>query len=166
MPGLDPAYYHGVSRTHPTIHYPLLAMLVVTPKIQIPLREFEFTYSRSSGPGGQNVNKLNTKALLRWPVLKSLSLPEPVRRRLAAKYPRRITSQGDLLITSQRFRDAGRNTADCLEKLRRMLLEAAEPPRPRKPTRPTRSSVRRRLENKRQRSNKKEQRRGDFRDRM
>jgi len=141
-------------------------MLVVTPKIQIPLREFEFSYCRSGGPGGQNVNKLNTKAVLRWPVAKSPSLPEAVRQRLAARYARRITSQGDLLITSQRFRDAGRNTADCLEKLRRMLLDAAEPPRTRKPTRPTRSSVRRRLEDKRQRSKKKAQRRGDFRDRM
>lgn len=141
-------------------------MLVVTPKLQIPLREFRFTYSRSSGPGGQNVNKLNTKALLRWAMLKSPSLPEAVRQRLAAKFPRRITSEGDLLITSQRFRDAGRNTADCLEKLRGMLLEVAEPVRPRKPTRPTRASVHRRIENKRRCSQKKKQRRDDLRDRM
>ena len=142
-------------------------MLVVTSKIQIPLREFEFSYCRSSGPGGQNVNKLNTKAVLRWPVAKSPSLPEAVRAAVGGQVrPGESLPRENLLITSQRFRDAGRNTADCLEKLRRMLLDAAEPPRTRKPTRPTRSSVRRRLENKRQRSKKKAQRRGDFRDRM
>jgi ribosome-associated protein len=134
-------------------------MFIVTPTLQIPLREFEFTFSRSSGPGGQNVNKVNTKALLRWPIVASPTLPEPVRRRLMAKYGRRITAEGELLLVSQRFRDAGRNAADCLEKLRQMLLEAAHPARPRKPTRPTRSSVRRRIEGKRHQADKKRQRR-------
>ncbi len=134
-------------------------MLVVTPQLKIPLREFQFSFARSSGPGGQNVNKLNTKALLRWPVINSPSLPEAVRRRLLAKARRRVTAEGDLLITSQRFRDAGRNVADCLEKLRTILAEAAVAPKPRRPTRPTRASVRRRLDQKRKQSQKKEQRR-------
>ena len=133
-------------------------MLIITPHLQIPLREFSFTFTRSGGPGGQNVNKVNTKALLRWPVETSPSLPEAVRRRLLTKYRRRITSEGDLLVTSQRFRDAGRNTADCLEKLRRMIAEVAEPERPRRPTRPTRASVRRRIECKRRHSQKKQRR--------
>jgi ribosome-associated protein len=133
-------------------------MLTITPRLQIPLHEFEFTYARSSGPGGQNVNKVNSKAQLRWRMMASPSLPEPVRQRLLAKYGRRITAEGELLIVSQRFRDAGRNTADCLEKLRQMLAEAAEPVRSRKPTRPTRGSVRRRIEQKRQHSQKKQQR--------
>jgi ribosome-associated protein len=133
-------------------------MLMVTARLKIPLREFRFTFSRSSGPGGQNVNKLNTKAQLRWPVMESPSLSEAVRRRLVAKYGRRITSDGDFLVTSQRFRDAGRNVADCLEKLRAMLAEVAVAPKRRKPTRPTRSSVRRRLENKRKKSQRKQQR--------
>jgi len=134
-------------------------MLVVTPRLKIPLREFRFTFARSSGPGGQNVNKLNTKATLRWPVLRSGSLPEPVRKRFLARYRRRVTAEGDLLITSQRFRDAGRNVADCLEKLRQMLAEVAVAPKVRKATRPTRASVRRRLEDKRKRSRKKQSRR-------
>ena len=134
-------------------------MLIINPKLKIPLREFRFTFSRSSGPGGQNVNKLNTKALLRWSVAGSPNLPEAVRKRLLAKYRRRITSEGDLLITSQRFRDAGRNVADCLEKLRTMLEEVATAPRRRRPTKPTRASVRRRLEQKRKQSEKKRQRR-------
>ncbi len=134
-------------------------MLVVNPRLQIPLREFRFTFARSSGPGGQNVNKLNSKALLRWSVVRSPSLPEAVRKRLLVRYHRRITSQGDLLITSQRFRDAGRNVADCLEKLRKMLEEVAVAPRVRRATKPTRASVRRRLDQKRKHSQKKQRRR-------
>jgi ribosome-associated protein len=131
-------------------------MLRITPQLQIPLREFKFTFARSGGPGGQNVNKVSSKALLRWPVMTSPSVPEPVRARLLAKCRRQITTEGDLLIQSQRFRDAGRNAADCLEKLRAMLAVAAEPVRPRKATRPTRGSVRRRLDAKRRHAQKKQ----------
>ena len=131
-------------------------MLVINSRLKIPLREFRFSFARSSGPGGQNVNKVNTKATLRWAVLKSRSLPEPVRRRLLAKHPRRVTNEGDLLITSQRFRDAGRNVADCLEKLRNLLEDVAVAPAGRVPTKPTRASVRRRLDRKRKHSRKKE----------
>jgi ribosome-associated protein len=134
-------------------------MLIVAPELKIPLREFVFTFSRSGGPGGQNVNKVNTKALLRWRVADSLALPEAVRRRLVSQQRRRITAEGELLVVSQRFRDAGRNAADCLEKLRQMIAEAACPPRPRKPTRPTKASVRRRIEDKRRKAMKKRGRR-------
>jgi len=134
-------------------------MLVINSRLKIPLREFQFTFARSSGPGGQNVNKVNTKATLRWAVATSPSLPEDVRRRLMARCRRRISSAGDLLITSQRFRDAGRNVADCLEKLRELAREAAQAPKRRKATRPTRGSVRRRLEQKQKQSQKKRLRR-------
>jgi ribosome-associated protein len=134
-------------------------MLVVNARLKVPLREFRFTFARSSGPGGQNVNKLNTKATLRWPLRASPSVSEAIKRRFLAKFGRRVTAQGDLVISSQRFRDAGRNVADCLEKLRRMLSEVAAPPRTRKPTKPTRSSVYKRLDKKRRHSDKKKRRR-------
>ncbi|MGA2031568.1 MAG: alternative ribosome rescue aminoacyl-tRNA hydrolase ArfB [Thermoguttaceae bacterium] len=133
-------------------------MLHVTPEIRIPLSELQFSFARSSGPGGQNVNKVNSKALLRWPVAESRSLPPDVRSRLLQKYASRLTSEGELLVSSQRYRDAPRNVADCLEKLRTMIAAVARPPKRRKPTRRTQGSVRRRLEQKRQRSETKRRR--------
>ena len=123
-------------------------MLIVTRQMQIPLAEFEITFTRSSGPGGQNVNKVNSKAILRWAVRGTLSLPEAVRERFLRKYAKRLTTEGELLVTSQRFRDAPRNLRDCLEKLRTMLLCVAHPPKLRRATRPTRGSVERRLQGK------------------
>ena len=133
--------------------------LVVNEHIRIPLDEFEFTFARSSGPGGQNVNKVNSKALLRWPVRATPSLPEPVRHRFLSRFGNRVTTEGDLLISSQRFRDQAKNVDDCLQRLRSMLEEAAAAPVRRKRTRPSRASVKRRLENKRRTSDKKRGRR-------
>lgn len=134
-------------------------ILIVTRRIRVPTREFEFSFVRSSGPGGQNVNKTATKAQLRWPVVDSPSLPADVKDRFLKKYRRRITTDGELLLTSQRYRDQSRNTADCLEKLRGLLAEVAAPPAPRKKTRPSRASKRRRLKQKREQSQKKQRRR-------
>jgi ribosome-associated protein len=134
-------------------------MLVIAPHLSIPLREFVITYARSGGPGGQNVNKVNSKATLRWAAATSPSLPEEVRHRLLARYSRRLTAEGELLVTSQRFRDAGRNTADCLEKLRQMLQAVAVAPKTRRPTKPSRASKRRRLEAKRRQASRKTNRR-------
>lgn len=119
---------------------------------------------RSSGPGGQNVNKVSSKALLRWPIRTSPSLPEAVRGRFLGKYGNRVTCDGDLLISSQRYRDQRRNVDDCLEKLRVMLAESAAPPVRRKRTKPSRGSVERRLEAKRQQSARKQGRRQTFQD--
>lgn len=134
-------------------------MLVVAPHIQIPPAEFEFTYARSSGPGGQNVNKVNSKAVLRWQALKSPSLPEAVRARFLAKYGSRLTGDGELLITSERYRDQPRNIDDCLEKLREILLSVAVAPKKRKKTKPSRASKERRLDSKKRDSTKKQNRR-------
>ncbi len=133
-------------------------MLVVNEKIRIRLKELRFSFARSSGAGGQNVNKVNTKATLRWEVARSQSLPEDVRARFLERYRRRITADGELMLTSQRFRDQGRNVADCLEKLRGMLAAVARPPRTRKATKPTRSSVERRLSSKHRTRLKKQRR--------
>ena len=134
-------------------------MLVVNDKISVPLRELQFTFARSSGPGGQNVNKLNTKATLRWQVDRTKSLPVDVKNRFRQKYANRITQDGSLLITSQRFRDRGRNVADCLAKLRKMILAVSDPPKPRRPTKPTFGSKQRRRKDKQAQSRKKERRR-------
>jgi ribosome-associated protein len=138
-----------------------MRLLVITPQLAIPCSELHFTYARSGGPGGQNVNKVNSKATLRWNVAASAGLPPHVRAALATRCRRRMTSDGDLLVTSQRFRDAGRNAADCLEKLRQILAQIAAPPTVRKPTRPTRASKSRRLEQKQHTRRKKEARRPD-----
>lgn len=134
-------------------------MLAVNSRIQIPREEFEFTFARSSGPGGQNVNKVNSKALLRWPIRTSPSLPEEVRARFIERYRTRLTESGDVLISSQRYRDQARNVDDCLEKLREMILAVVQRPKTRKATKPSRSSQRRRMEGKRQQSEKKQGRR-------
>ncbi|MDZ7618465.1 MAG: alternative ribosome rescue aminoacyl-tRNA hydrolase ArfB [Patescibacteria group bacterium] len=134
-------------------------MLVVNANLSIPLREFRFQFARSSGPGGQNVNKVNTKAELRWQVAGSPSLPEAVRARLLAQQHRRINQEGELVVTSQRFRDAGRNVADCLEKVRAMIDAAATVAAPRRATKPSRASRQRRLLAKRQQAEKKQRRR-------
>jgi ribosome-associated protein len=135
-------------------------MLVINRAIRIPLDEFRFDFVRSSGPGGQNVNKVNSKSVLTWKVLETESLPREVRNRFAARYARRISQDGWLIISSQRFRDRGRNIDDCLDKLRQMILEVAVPPKPRKATRPTKASQQRRLAEKQARSRRKSLRRG------
>jgi len=131
-------------------------MLNVNDEIRIPLRELGFTFSRSSGPGGQNVNKVNTKATLRWNVTGSIHLPTEIKARFLKRYRRRVTKEGELVIASQRFRDQGRNVADCLEKLRQLVLSVAIDPKPRRPTQPSRASKQRRLANKQANSRKKQ----------
>jgi ribosome-associated protein len=135
-------------------------MLIVNDRIRIPLDEFKFEFSRSGGPGGQNVNKVHSRAVLRWKPGESPSLPEPVRVRLLHALGSRLTVDGELLIGSQRTRDQGRNIDDCLEKVRELVLAAANPPKPRRPSRPTLASKQRRLDAKSHRSDTKKQRRG------
>jgi ribosome-associated protein len=112
----------------------------------IPVREIEIRFVRSSGAGGQNVNKVNSKAVLRWNVAASRALQADRRQRFVDRFAGRLTRDGDLVLTSDRYRDQGRNVADCLEKLRAMLDAVARPPKPRRPTRPSGGSIQRRLD--------------------
>jgi ribosome-associated protein len=134
-------------------------MLEINDQLRIPETELEWSFVRSGGPGGQNVNKVASKAVLRWHLAGSPSVPEAVKARLRAHQRRRITGEGDLVLTSQRYRDQERNRQDCLDKLRELVLQAATPPRPRRPTRPTRGSREARLRAKRRRSATKAERR-------
>src|SRR5438552_11800541 len=133
-------------------------MLDVNVDIRIPDDEFAWSFVRSGGPGGQNVNKVASKAVLRWDVAGSPSLPEDVRQRFRAQQHRRITAGGELVVSSQRYRDQDRNRQDCLEKLRAWILQATVVPKARKKTRPSRGAKERRLATKRHRSARKEQR--------
>jgi ribosome-associated protein len=134
-------------------------MIVVEPDIRIPDRELRFSFVRSSGPGGQNVNKVNSKAVLRWSVATSGGLHEPVRQRFISRYGTRINDAGELILTSERYRDQPRNEEDCRKKLQEMLAAVARPPKRRKKTKPTRASVERRHVQKRTRSQRKQARR-------
>ena len=136
-----------------------MILLEINNRLRIPLDEFEWMFVRSGGPGGQNVNKVASKAVLRWNLAGSQSVPEEIKVRLRAHHRRRITAAGELLLSSQRYRDQERNRQDCLEKLGEIVRQAATPPKPRRPTRPTRASRQRRLQEKRNRADRKARRR-------
>jgi ribosome-associated protein len=127
--------------------------------LHIPDTEFEISFARSGGPGGQNVNKVSSKVVLRWNVAASPSLPEDVKHRLMQQQRNRTTGAGELLITSQRFRDQGRNIQDAFAKLAEYIHQAMQAPRPRRPTRPTRAAKERRRQDKRHRAATKARRR-------
>jgi ribosome-associated protein len=114
--------------------------------------EISFDYIQSSGPGGQNINKVATAVQLRFDVRRSPSLPEDVRLRLERLAGRRLSEDGVLIIEARRFRTQERNRRDAIERLVDLIRKACERPRPRKKTRPTAESRLRRLEEKRRRS--------------
>lgn len=137
-------------------------MLTIDHRLTIPEHELEMSYARSSGPGGQNVNKVNSKAILNWNVRTSTALPTDVHLRFLATYKARITNEGSIVIMSDRFRDKHQNTADCRDKLTAMVLKVATPPKKRRPTKPTKGSKERRIEGKKLRTATKQARRTDW----
>jgi ribosome-associated protein len=120
-------------------------LIHVAPGIGICEAELDVSYVRSSGPGGQNVNKTNSKAVVRWNVRAARHLRDDVKARFLARFASRVTDAGDVILTSDRHRDQPRNLEDCLEKLARMLGEVAVAPVARRPTRPGRAARERRI---------------------
>lgn len=129
--------------------------LFINPRLTIAGGELDVTASRSGGPGGQNVNKVCSKVTLRWSPDACPHLDPGWRQRLKSRYGNRINRDGQIVLHSQRYRDQVRNLADVRGKLAAMLLECEIPAKSRKPTRPTRGSQRRRLDSKKQVSQKK-----------
>jgi ribosome-associated protein len=139
-------------------------MIEPTPLITIGEDEIELRFVRSSGPGGQNVNKVATAVQLRFDVANSTSLPDDVRERLIRIAGKRLTEDGVLLIDAHRHRTQEQNRQDALERLEALIRQAAQPPKTRRKTRPTAASKKRRLERKRRRGELKRLRRSVRRD--
>ncbi|MFV0445903.1 MAG: alternative ribosome rescue aminoacyl-tRNA hydrolase ArfB [Planctomycetaceae bacterium] len=133
--------------------------LIVTPALRIPLSELRFQMSRSSGPGGQNVNKVNTRVQVWWDVEHSTILQDDVRQRFLKQNANRITKEGRLLLESQEFRTQLANRKACLDELGRLVRLALVRPKKRRPTKPTRGSQERRLKAKKEKSQRKSERR-------
>jgi ribosome-associated protein len=127
-------------------------MIQVTHSIAIDEAELQESFIRASGPGGQNVNKVESAVQLRFDVRNSPSLPEDVKARLERLAGSRLTNDGVLIITAQRFRTQDRNREDAQARLVDLIRQATERPKPRRPTRPTLASKKRRLEAKGRRS--------------
>ena len=132
--------------------------LVINSQLQIPGKEISLSFARSAGPGGQNVNKVNSKAVLRWNVASSPSLPGDVKARFLKRFPTRINQLGEVVLASDRRRDQPQNISECYEKLRQLILAVLVAPRPRKKTRPSRGAIERRLKSKQQSSQRKKRR--------
>jgi ribosome-associated protein len=133
-------------------------MIHITRTIAIDKRDIKQEFIRSSGPGGQNVNKVSTAVQLRFNVVTS-SLPDDVRKRLIHLAGRRITEDGVLIIQAQRFRTQERNRQDSIDRLVKLIRKASERPKVRRKTKPSLESKRRLLETKRHRSEAKRMRR-------
>lgn len=120
--------------------------------------ELEFSFSRSSGAGGQNVNKVNTKVTMKWNYMKSSACSKSVKERFASRYKSRILDSGIVQMTSQKYRSQPRNIDDCVEKLNEMLDAVRAAPKRRVATKPTRGSVERRIKTKKNKSETKKTR--------
>jgi ribosome-associated protein len=130
--------------------------LIIHEHLVIPASELQTIFARSGGPGGQNVNKVNTKATLTWDLANSNVLYAGAAARLRALAGSRLSDAGLLQITSQVHREQSRNIQACRDRLRQLVLEAIKPPTIRKATKPTKGSQRRRLNEKKITSDRKQ----------
>jgi ribosome-associated protein len=126
-------------------------MIEITPSLSIDENEIQFDFIRSSGPGGQNVNKVASGVQLRYNIAASEALPEEVKQRLYNLARNRITEEGVLIIEAKRYRTQEQNRAVAIARLVAWLYQATEKPKPRKKTRPTAAANARRLDTKRRR---------------
>jgi ribosome-associated protein len=131
-------------------------------RIEIPFIEFNFLFSRSGGPGGQNVNKANTKVTLNWNLQDSPSCPEEVKFRFRHRFKAYLLDNGTVQITSQSHRSQKENLDECIRKLHKMLEEVRLPPVKRIKTKPKKSAVLKRLQSKKRDSEKKRLRKVDY----
>lgn len=134
-------------------------MLVINEHLSIPDEELDFSFARSGGPGGQNVNKVSTKAVLRFDLARSPSLSDAQRERILAKLANRVDNDGILMVTAQEHRSQPLNREAALARLATLLAQALKVARKRRKTRVPRAAVERRLEGKRLQARKKQDRR-------
>jgi ribosome-associated protein len=125
------------------------------PNIEISPDELRFSYSRSSGSGGQHVNKVETKVELRFNISQSNSLTEPQKSRLLSRLKGRLNSDGDLVMSCQETRSQGKNKVLITERLHTIITQALKPVKARKRTKPTLGSVEKRLLSKKKEALKK-----------
>ena len=133
--------------------------MTINSKIQIPENELEFKISRSSGPGGQNVNKLNTKVAVNFDIENSGALNAEQKEIILRKLGYRLTKDNKLIVVSQQFRTQRANRDYAVEKLEGLIENALRKVKTRRPTRPTRTAVEKRLKSKKMKSLLKRQRR-------
>ncbi len=131
-------------------------------KITIPFSEFSFSFARSGGPGGQNVNKVNSKVVLEWDLNLSPSLSESMKVRFKEKFNHFITDKGLVQLTGQKHRSQKDNIDDCIKKLHDLIHDIQLPPKIRRATKPKRSAVLKRLNSKKKEGEKKRLRKVDY----
>jgi len=136
-------------------------MIEINNKIFIPETELQFNFIRSSGPGGQNVNKVSTAVQLRFDIINSPSLSDEVKRRLIVKSGNKVTKEGILIIEAKRFRTQESNKQDAIEKFTELIRKAGRKPKKRIKTKPSYKSKQKRIEEKKKRSETKKLRRID-----
>jgi len=132
--------------------------VLINDLVTIPASELQYTASRSSGPGGQHVNKTDSRIQVRWNIPATSALSDFLKRRVMNVLSTRLTDDGDLLLASDSHRSQRRNKEDVTQRLAALVREALVPPKPRRKTKPTRASRQKRLDDKKKRSDVKRQR--------
>jgi len=130
-------------------------------KITIPIKELTYTFSKSSGPGGQNINKVNTKVTLNFNIQKTKCISREIINRFCLKYPNKVKEDGTVVITAARYRTQAQNITDSTRKLEEMIESVSVRQKRRISTKPTRSSIQKRLKSKKAHSDKKKFRKKD-----